>query len=65
MSALLISPELIEISAYLSLGWAGLNLLSMAVPLPMKCSSKNEELDLRNRMVSIFHGIISVSLSAY
>jgi len=65
MTSLLISPEIIEKSAYLTVGWATLNAFSMIVPLPMKCSSKTEEYDLRNRMVSITHGIMSVSLAAY
>lgn len=45
--------------------WNVFNYIVMSVSLPDKHLNREDYLDMRNRIVSFFHGIISLALSGY
>lgn len=51
--------------SYSFIGWNILNMIVMNLSLPDKHLKREDMLDMRNRIVSFFHGTISMILSGY
>lgn len=56
---------LIEVSLISFVGWNILNLIIMNLNLPDKHLPRDEMLDMRNRIVSLFHGLTIMLLAGY
>lgn len=50
---------------YLFVAWNILNYIVMSLDLPDKDLKREDHLDFRNRITSIVHGLVLLSLAAY